>query len=178
MRYTECRLERLTSSLLADIDKETVDFVPNYDEKEFEPSVLPARIPNLLYAAIVALTIGALAFAMDGAVVWQDGAPAPGVTATQRGGAVEFSGVTGSHTFAFGTFTDFMTGRDAAEQQQWRNVWPHIDGFSWRPDIRAILLLPPTGSSQSPIWPVSSLTMAIPCMPPTASAQRASSACA
>jgi hypothetical protein len=43
--------------------------------------------------------------AMDGAVVWQDGAPAPGVTAVQRDGAVEFSGVTGSHTFAFGTVT-------------------------------------------------------------------------
>lgn len=40
---------------------------------------------------------------------------------------------------AFGTFTDFMTGREAAEQQQWRNVWPHIDGFRWRPDIRAIV---------------------------------------
>jgi len=40
---------------------------------------------------------------------------------------------------AFGTFTDFMTGRDAAEQQQWRNVWPHIDGFRWRDDIRAIV---------------------------------------
>ena len=40
---------------------------------------------------------------------------------------------------AFGTFTDFMTGRDVAEQQQWRNVWPHIDDFRWRPDIRAIV---------------------------------------
>jgi ketosteroid isomerase-like protein len=40
---------------------------------------------------------------------------------------------------AFGTFTDFMTGRDAAEQQQWRNVWPHIDRFRWRPDIKAIV---------------------------------------
>ena len=40
---------------------------------------------------------------------------------------------------AFGTFTDFMTGRDAAEQRQWRNVWPHIDNFHWRPDIRAIV---------------------------------------
>jgi ketosteroid isomerase-like protein len=40
---------------------------------------------------------------------------------------------------AFGTFTDFMTGRDAAEQQQWRNVWPHIDDFRWRPDIKAIV---------------------------------------
>ena len=40
---------------------------------------------------------------------------------------------------AFGTFADFMTGRDAAEQQQWRNVWPHIDNFRFRPDIRAIV---------------------------------------
>ncbi len=40
---------------------------------------------------------------------------------------------------AFGTFTDFMTGREAAEQQQWRNVWQHIDNFHWRPDIRAIV---------------------------------------
>ncbi len=40
---------------------------------------------------------------------------------------------------AFGTFTDFMTGRDAAEQQQWRNVWPHIDEFRWRSDMRAIV---------------------------------------
>lgn len=40
---------------------------------------------------------------------------------------------------AFGTFTDFMTGRDVAEQQQWRNVWSHIDEFRFRPDIRAIV---------------------------------------
>src|SRR5512147_3222333 len=47
-RYTECRLERLAAELLADIDKETVDFVDNYDGKEREPTVLPSRIPNLL----------------------------------------------------------------------------------------------------------------------------------
>ena len=40
---------------------------------------------------------------------------------------------------AFGTFTDFMTGRDAAEQQQWRNVWHHIDEFRFRTDVRAIV---------------------------------------
>jgi ketosteroid isomerase-like protein len=40
---------------------------------------------------------------------------------------------------AFGTFADFMTGRDVAEQQQWRNVWQHIDEFRFRPDIRAIV---------------------------------------
>src|SRR4026207_760545 len=48
MRYTEVRMSRLAHELLADIDKETVDFVPNYDESEQEPAVLPARIPNLL----------------------------------------------------------------------------------------------------------------------------------
>jgi ketosteroid isomerase-like protein len=40
---------------------------------------------------------------------------------------------------AFGTFTDFMTGREAVEQQQWRNVWPHIDNFCFRPDVRALV---------------------------------------
>src|SRR3954452_12822950 len=48
MRYTECRMTRLAGDLLADIDKETVDFTPNYDESTFEPTVMPTRIPNLL----------------------------------------------------------------------------------------------------------------------------------
>jgi len=48
MRYTESRLSRIASELLADIDMETVDFVPNYDGKEREPAVLPSRLPNLL----------------------------------------------------------------------------------------------------------------------------------
>ena len=47
-RYTECRLDQLAEELLADIDKDTVDMQPNYDEKLLEPKVLPARIPNLL----------------------------------------------------------------------------------------------------------------------------------
>lgn len=47
-RYTEMRMERITEMLLADLDKETVDFVPNYDETLMMPSVLPTRIPNLL----------------------------------------------------------------------------------------------------------------------------------
>ncbi|HEY0797331.1 MAG TPA: DNA gyrase subunit A, partial [Acidisarcina sp.] len=48
MRYTECRMTRIAGEMLADIDMETVDFVPNYDESTFEPSVLPTRIPNLI----------------------------------------------------------------------------------------------------------------------------------
>ena len=48
MRYTEVRMSKLAHELLADIDKETVDFNPNYDESESEPAVLPTRIPNLL----------------------------------------------------------------------------------------------------------------------------------
>jgi DNA gyrase subunit A len=58
MRYTECRLQRLASFLLADIDKDTVDFVPNYDEKESEPSALPARIPNLLINGSAGIAVG------------------------------------------------------------------------------------------------------------------------
>src|SRR5579859_5097326 len=58
MRYTECRLERVSADLLADIDKETVDFVPNYDEKELEPSVLPARVPNLLVNGSAGIAVG------------------------------------------------------------------------------------------------------------------------
>src|SRR5882672_3442598 len=57
-RYTECRLEKIASELLADIDKETVDFVPNYDGKEQEPSVLPTRIPNLLINGSSGIAVG------------------------------------------------------------------------------------------------------------------------
>ena len=58
MRYTECRLERISSDLTADIDKETVDFEPNYDGKELEPSVLPTRIPNLLINGSAGIAVG------------------------------------------------------------------------------------------------------------------------
>ncbi|MBO9662418.1 DNA gyrase subunit A [Dokdonella sp.] len=58
MRYTECRLDRLSSELLADIDKETVDYQPNYDEKELEPTVLPTRIPNLLVNGSAGIAVG------------------------------------------------------------------------------------------------------------------------
>ena len=57
-RYTECRLERIASELLADIDKETVDFVPNYDGKEREPTALPTRIPNLLINGSSGIAVG------------------------------------------------------------------------------------------------------------------------
>ncbi len=57
-RYTECRLEKISAEMLADIDKETVDFVPNYDGKELEPTVLPARIPNLLINGSSGIAVG------------------------------------------------------------------------------------------------------------------------
>ena len=57
-RYTECRLEKLSAELLADIDKETVDFTPNYDEKELEPTVLPTKIPNLLINGSSGIAVG------------------------------------------------------------------------------------------------------------------------
>jgi DNA gyrase subunit A len=58
MRYTECRLDRLSSELLSDLDKETVDFQLNYDEKDREPTVLPARVPNLLVNGSAGIAVG------------------------------------------------------------------------------------------------------------------------
>jgi DNA gyrase subunit A len=58
MRYTECRLSKIAASLLVDIDKETVDFAPNYDGKEQEPLVLPARVPNLLVNGSAGIAVG------------------------------------------------------------------------------------------------------------------------
>ena len=58
MRYTECRMERIAGELLADIDMETVDLVPNYDESTFEPSVLPTRIPNLIVNGSSGIAVG------------------------------------------------------------------------------------------------------------------------
>ncbi|MET1082725.1 MAG: DNA gyrase subunit A [Burkholderiales bacterium] len=58
MRYTECRLARIASELLADIGEETVDFQPNYDGKEQEPTVLPSRIPNLLVNGSTGIAVG------------------------------------------------------------------------------------------------------------------------
>src|SRR3984957_20574346 len=58
MRYTECRMTRLAGELLADIDMETVDFVPNYDESTFEPTVLPTRFPNLIVNGSSGIAVG------------------------------------------------------------------------------------------------------------------------
>src|SRR3954466_541270 len=58
MRYTESRLTRAAMPLLEDIDKETVDFTPNYDESKHEPSVLPARFPNLLVNGAAGIAVG------------------------------------------------------------------------------------------------------------------------
>jgi DNA gyrase subunit A len=57
-RYTECRMSRIASEMLGDIDKETVDFVPNYDGKELEPTALPAKIPNLLINGSSGIAVG------------------------------------------------------------------------------------------------------------------------
>ncbi len=58
MRYTEARMSKLAHSLLADLDKETVDFAPNYDETEFAPTVLPTRVPNLLINGSSGIAVG------------------------------------------------------------------------------------------------------------------------
>jgi DNA gyrase subunit A len=57
-RYTECRLDRIASELLADIEKETVDFTPNYDGKEQEPTALPTKVPNLLINGSSGIAVG------------------------------------------------------------------------------------------------------------------------
>jgi DNA gyrase subunit A len=58
MRYTEVRMAKIAHELLADIDRETVDFVPNYDESESEPEVLPAKLPNLLVNGAAGIAVG------------------------------------------------------------------------------------------------------------------------
>ena len=58
MRYTECRMARISSELLADLDKETVDWQPNYDDKEEEPTVLPTKVPNLLINGSAGIAVG------------------------------------------------------------------------------------------------------------------------
>ncbi|MEM1081988.1 MAG: DNA gyrase subunit A, partial [Pseudomonadota bacterium] len=58
MRYTEVRMSKLAHELLADIDKQTVGFTPNYDESEYEPSVLPTRVPNLLVNGASGIAVG------------------------------------------------------------------------------------------------------------------------
>src|SRR3989441_12363222 len=58
MRYTEARLTKLAEEMLADIDKETVDFRPNYDESRMEPLVLPAKAPNLLVNGAGGIAVG------------------------------------------------------------------------------------------------------------------------
>jgi DNA gyrase subunit A len=58
MRYTEARMARIAHEMLADIDKDTVDFAPNYDDNETEPIVLPARIPNLLVNGSAGIAVG------------------------------------------------------------------------------------------------------------------------
>ncbi len=58
MRYTEVRMAKIAHEMLADIDKETVDFIPNYDETEHEPAVLPTRIPSLLVNGSAGIAVG------------------------------------------------------------------------------------------------------------------------
>ena len=79
-RYTEARMSKITAAMLADIDKNTVDFVPNYDENEKEPVVLPSRIPNLLLNGATGIAVGMatnipphnLGEVIDGAVLMID----------------------------------------------------------------------------------------------------------
>jgi DNA gyrase subunit A len=57
-RYTEARMSKITAEMLADIDKETVDWRPNFDASHAEPTVLPAKVPNLLLMGSVGIAVG------------------------------------------------------------------------------------------------------------------------
>ena len=80
MRYTEVRLARIAHEMLADLDKDTVDFAPNYDESEAEPSVFPTRLPNLLVNGSTGIAVGMatnipphnLAEVIDGCIAYID----------------------------------------------------------------------------------------------------------
>ncbi|MES2212614.1 MAG: DNA gyrase subunit A, partial [Pseudomonadota bacterium] len=58
MRYTEVRLTRFSHAMMADLEKETVDFAPNYDETEFAPTVLPTQLPNILINGSTGIAVG------------------------------------------------------------------------------------------------------------------------
>jgi DNA gyrase subunit A len=58
MRYTEARLAKISEDILADLEKETVDFIPNFDQTREEPVVLPSRIPNLLVNGASGIAVG------------------------------------------------------------------------------------------------------------------------
>lgn len=58
MRYTEAKMSKMTDEMLSDIKKETVDFRPNYDASEDEPTVLPTKVPNLLLMGSVGIAVG------------------------------------------------------------------------------------------------------------------------
>ena len=58
MRYTEARLAQITEEMLADLEKETVDFIPNFDQTREEPVVLPTRVPNLLVNGASGIAVG------------------------------------------------------------------------------------------------------------------------
>lgn len=58
MRYTEARMSKISMEMMRDIQKDTVDFIPNYDGEENEPVVLPSRIPNLLINGAVGIAVG------------------------------------------------------------------------------------------------------------------------
>lgn len=93
-RYTEARLTKLAEELLADIDKETVDFTPNFDETTVEPSVLPTRVPNLLINGSAGIAVGMatnipphnLSEVVDGLVMMIDN---PEVTIPELMGAIK-----------------------------------------------------------------------------------------
>src|SRR3989441_197188 len=122
MRYTEARLAKIAHEMLADIDKDTVDFVPNFDESEREPVVLPTRIPNLLVNGSAGIAVGMatnipphnLTEVVDGLVMLTDDPQTPLERLTQvikapdfptRGYIYGAGGIAEAYTTGRGTIT-------------------------------------------------------------------------
>ena len=121
-RYTEARLAKIAHEMLADIDKDTVDFAPNFDESEQEPTVLPTRVPNLLVNGSAGIAVGMatnipphnLSEVVDGLVTLIDDPQAPIERLTQvikapdfptRGYIYGASGIAEAYTTGRGTIT-------------------------------------------------------------------------
>src|SRR6058998_11459 len=122
MRYTEVRLAKIAHEMLADIDKDTVDFAPNFDESEQEPTVLPTRLPNLLVNGSAGIAVGMatnipphnLAEVVDGLVMLVDDPETPIERLTQvvkgpdfptRGYIYGTAGIADAYTTGRGTIT-------------------------------------------------------------------------
>lgn len=135
MRYTEVRMAKITGEMLADIDKETVDFMPNYDGSLQEPTVLPAKIPNLLVNGSAGIAVGMatnipphnLGEVIDGLVMMIDD---PDVTLDQLMTKIQGPDFpTGAKILGReGILKAYSTGRGSVKMRSWAEIEPMSKG--------------------------------------------------